>query len=87
MDYDGRLQPRKIPRLQIESFPGGNFRHAQALLEKLNEPENLEVEKVVLAFGMNSRTNKFRETTMKSVQSAVRSAKKRFPVAQIWIPR
>lgn len=76
-----------IPGLQIESFPGSNFRHAQALLEKLDEPENLEVEKVILAFGMNNRANKFRETTMKSVQGAVRSAKKRFPVAQIWIPQ
>lgn len=76
-----------IPDLQIESFPGAHFRHAHALLEKLNTPENLAVEKVVLAFGINNRANKFKETTMKSVQSAVRSIKKRFPVAEIWIPQ
>lgn len=65
-----------IPDLQIESFPGGHFRHAQALLEKLDTPENLVVEKVVLAFGIYNRANKFQETTLKSVQGAVRSLKK-----------
>lgn len=73
--------------LQIESYPGSHFRHAHALIEKSNPPEDLVVEKVVLAFGINSRGNKLRETTMKTVQGAVRAIKKKFPLAEIWVPQ
>lgn len=37
--------------LQIDCYPGSNFQHAQAMLEKLEPPGDLLVEKVVLAFG------------------------------------
>lgn len=70
----------------MESFPGSDFRHAQALMEKTVAPENLVVEKVVLSFGINSRGNKSKETTMKNVQVSVRSTKRKFPYAEIWIP-
>lgn len=73
--------------LQVESYPGSHFRHAHALIEKCDPPEDLMVEKVVLAFGINTRTNKLKETTMKTVQGAVRSAKRKFPLAEIWNPQ
>ncbi len=72
--------------LQIESFPGGHFRHGQALMEKTCPPSDLIVEKVVLSFGMNSRGNKSKETTVKNLQGAIRSTKRKFPYAEIWIP-
>lgn len=73
--------------LQIDSFPDSHFRHVHALLEKLHPSPNLAVEKVILAFGINSRHNKLKETTMKCTQGAIRTAKKRFPLAEIWIPQ
>lgn len=72
--------------VQVESFPGSHFRHAQALMEKLVPPQDLVVEKVVLSFGINSRANKCRETTVKNLQGALRSAKRKFPYAEVWIP-
>lgn len=72
--------------LQVESFPGSHFRHAQALMEKTLPPEDLVVEKVVLSFGINGRENKSKETTIKNVQGALRSTKRKFPYAEIWIP-
>lgn len=81
-----RLPVHSCEDLQIDAFPGGHFRHAQALIEKACPPREVMVEKIVLAFGINSRENKSRETTIKNLQGAVRSAKKKFPYAEVWIP-
>lgn len=72
--------------LQVDGFPGAHFRHAQALMEKTIPPPDLVVEKIVLSFGINSRASKSKETTVKNLQGALRSAKRRFPYAEIWIP-
>lgn len=72
--------------LQVDGFPGAHFRHAQALMEKTRPPPDLVVEKIILSFGINSRANKSKETTVKNLQGALRSAKRRFPYAEIWIP-
>lgn len=72
--------------LQVESFPGANFRHAEALMRKTEPPQDLVVEKVVLSFGINSRGNKPKETTVKNVQAAIRATKARFPYAEVWVP-
>lgn len=61
--------------LQIESFPGSHFRHAQALMEKTVPLQDLVVEKRVLSFGINSRSNKSKETTVKNMQGALGSTK------------
>ncbi len=71
--------------LQVESYPGSHFRHGQALMEKTLTSTLVTVEKVVLAFGINSRGNK-PDTTIKNVQGAIRSAKRKFPYAEVWIP-
>lgn len=72
--------------LQVECYPGSHFRHAQALMEKTIPSPTVTVEKVILAFGINGRENKA-ETTIKNVQGALRSTKRKFPYAQIWIPK
>lgn len=71
--------------IQIDGFPGSHFRHGQALIKKADKPPFV-VEKVVLSFGIKSRTNKLRETTVKTVQAAVRATKRKFLLAEIWIP-
>lgn len=74
------------PDLQVESFPGAHFRHGQALMEKTDPPQDLVVEKIVLSFGMNSRSNKSKETTVKNMQGALRSARRKFPYADVYVP-
>lgn len=79
-----RFPAHVLPDLQIDSFPGANFRHAQALVRKATIHSN--VEKVVLAFGLNNRNQGAKETAIKQMLGAVRAAKNRFPYSEIWIP-
>lgn len=72
------------PDLQVDSYPGANFRHAQALMEKARC--RVLVEKLVLSFGLNCRDQKVKETSIKQMQAALRTARRRFPDAAIWIP-
>ncbi|KAE8277719.1 hypothetical protein D5F01_LYC24266 [Larimichthys crocea] len=70
----------------MDSFPGAHFRHAQALMEKTAAPQDLVVEKIILSFGINGRENKCKETTVKNLQGAIRSAKRKFPYADVLVP-
>lgn len=79
-----RIPMYAIPDLQMESYPGANFRHAQSILSKASGL--VTVEKVVLSFGLNCRGQKAKETSVKQLQAAVREAKRQFPFAEIWIP-
>ena len=74
-----------LPHLQIDSFPGATFRHAESFIKRARTQPGLEVEKVILSFGINSRGNKPKETTIKNLQAAVRAVKNTFPYAQYWI--
>lgn len=44
------------------------------------------MESVILAFGLNNRSQRVKQTTVKQLQAAVRAAKIRFPQAEIWVP-
>lgn len=79
-----RIPGFSIPDLQIESYPGANFRHAQAIMEKAII--HTQVEKVVLSFGLNCRGQKAKETSIRQMQAALRTAKKQFPYSELWIP-
>lgn len=79
-----RIPMYDIPDLQIDSYPGANFRHAEALMRK--STCGVTVEKVILSFGLNHRGQKARATAVKQLQGAVRAAKKTFPYAEIWVP-
>lgn len=80
-----RMPDHFVKDLQMESYPGANFRHAQAILEKAVTETN-NVEKVILSFGINSRDQRAKETAVKQMQAALRTAKTAFPFAEIWIP-
>ena len=80
----GRFPEHVIPHLQIESFPGANFRHAQAIIS--SAISQVVVEKIVLAFGLNCRDQKVQETSFKNLRATFAAAKKKFPVAEIWFP-
>lgn len=79
-----RLPHHDCVHLQIDSYPGANFRHLGQVLDKA--VVQLLVEKVVICGGISSRGQKVKETTVKQLQNALRTAKKRFPYAEIWIP-
>lgn len=53
-----RIPGFKNPDLQIESYPGANFRHIEAILAKLTTTPM--VEKVVLSVGLNNRGQKLK---------------------------
>lgn len=73
------------PDLQIESYPGANFRHAESFIRKATVPPGLTVTNVILSFGLNSRGNKPKETTIRNLQAALRAVKSRFPYARCWV--
>lgn len=79
-----RFPPFQHQELQVDSFPGATFRHAEAILAKTEVSQ--EVQKVILSFGLNNRAQKTDQTTIKQLQRAVRMAKLAFPQAQIFIP-
>lgn len=79
-----RIPPYDIPDLQIDCYPGAGFRHAEALCKKATN--SVAVEKVVLSFGLNHRSQKAKETAVRQLQAALRAAKRKFPFAEIWVP-
>ena len=79
-----RIPPFQRGDLQVDSFPGATFHHAEAILRR-SKTSRL-VKSVILSFGLNNRDQKPRETTIKQLQGAVRAATARFPQARILVP-
>lgn len=79
-----RIPDHQFEGLQIDSFPGSTFRHAEAILARAHI--TTEVEKVVLSFGINHKAQKAKETAIKQLQRAVKKAQECFPRAGIWVP-
>ena len=80
-----RIPSFQTPDMQIESYPGATFLHAEVLMKKTKMM--IKVEKVVLSFGINNKNQKLKETAMKQLQKAVKAAKEKFPYAEIWVPQ
>ncbi|KAG7490778.1 hypothetical protein JOB18_042220 [Solea senegalensis] len=79
-----RFPPFLDQRLQVDSYPGANFRHAAALMSKaiaITPPEL-----IVLAFGVNHRSQRAHSTSVKQLQAALRATKLRFPLARVLVP-
>ncbi|GAA6073209.1 translation initiation factor IF-2-like [Tachysurus ichikawai] len=79
-----RIPAHNNKDLQIDSYPGATFRHAEAFISKANMQTTVEV--IMLAFGINHRVQKRKETGVKELQRAVKATKEKFPHASIWIP-
>ncbi|XP_070814330.1 zonadhesin, like [Chaetodon trifascialis] len=80
----GRFPPFQYQDLQIDSYPGASFLHAESILLKAISMVNVEM--VILSFGLNSRAQKPREVAIKQLRKAMVMAKRRFPEATIWVP-
>lgn len=48
--------PLTVHVLQIDSYPGGTFRHAEAMITKATSSTTME--KVILSFGLYKMSNK-----------------------------
>ena len=79
-----RLPPFQRSDLQVDSFPGATFHHAEAIFRR--SKGNRCVKSLILSFGLYNRHQKTRETTLKQLRGAVRAAAARFPDAHILIP-
>lgn len=79
-----KLPSFSAPGIQIDSFPGAKWCHAQALLEKATCDEDLET--LVLSFGLNNRSQRDKDTPVTELKKALQTAQERFPEADIYIP-
>lgn len=79
-----RITEHTYSELQIDSYPGGTFRHVESVLSRA--AVHAKVRTVVLAFGINHRNQKGKETAIKQMQRAVRAAVEKFPGAAVWVP-
>ncbi|KAG7463321.1 hypothetical protein JOB18_036345 [Solea senegalensis] len=70
--------------LQIDCYPGANFRHAGAIISKATC--TTQPEKIILAFGLNHRSQRLPPTSVKQLQAALRATKLRFPDARVMVP-
>lgn len=70
--------------VQIDSYPGANFLHAESLLKKARA--HCAVNNIILSFGINSRSAKIKETVTKQIQRALKAARDKFPFARVLIP-
>ncbi|MGL4645672.1 MAG: hypothetical protein ACRCVL_00930, partial [Cetobacterium sp.] len=80
----GRIIEYHFEDLQIDSYPGATFRHAENII--LKAQVHVKVELVILAFGINHRNQKVQETAVKQTQRALKAARDRFPGAVVKIP-
>lgn len=70
--------------VQIDSFPGAKWYHAQTILEKATC--EVDVETLVLSFGLNNRSQRDKNTPIIELKKALKTAEEKFPEADIYIP-
>lgn len=78
-----RIPEHCFENLQIDSYPRARFRQAEAIISKAHI--HTEVEKVFLAFGINNKSQKFKETAVQ-LQRAIKMAHDKVPKARVWVP-
>jgi len=79
-----RMPPFAAHDVQIDSFPGAKWFHAEALLEKATF--NTTLEKLILSFGLNNRSQKDKKMPVLEMERTLKVAQQRFPEAEIYIP-
>lgn len=78
-----RIPTQTESNIQIESYPGATFKHAEALLARTTVSK--DVERVILSFGINSKYQK-ETTTAPELKKAIKMAEIAFPEARILVP-
>lgn len=79
-----RLPPFADDSLQIDSFPGAKWWHAENLLERATT--DTSVTTLVLSFGINNRSQRDKNVPILELKRALRAAREKFPEADIFVP-
>lgn len=79
-----RIPSFKNSNLQIDSFPGATFRHGEQIISKATV--STPVNRLILSFGINHRSQATLITPIKELQGILRAARSKFPSADIWVP-
>ena len=79
-----RLDSHDFDDLQIDSYPGGTFLSVKHIM--MGASYTVPPQTVVLAFGINSRQNDTKATTVKQLQTALRETRRVFPSARVVVP-
>lgn len=79
-----RMVQHNIQNLQIDSYPGASFVHTESLITR--STSTCIVDTIVLAFGLNNRNSKVKETTVKLIQKTLRATREKYPGSKIYIP-
>ncbi|XP_047227504.1 uncharacterized protein LOC124871921 [Girardinichthys multiradiatus] len=79
-----RFPQFEAENLQVDGFPGARWRHAEALLRKAMV--DCPVEKIILSFGINNRSQRDKRSTIREIKNTLTVANIRFPQATIYIP-
>ncbi|XP_019897156.3 uncharacterized protein LOC105009030 isoform X2 [Esox lucius] len=75
-----RIPPFTYQYIQIDSYPGATFRHAESILAKSQASPT--VQKLILAFGINNKAQSPEKTSIRQLQGAIRMATRACPNAQ-----
>lgn len=73
----GLIPPYVAEGVQIDSFPGARWGHAEILLDKADS--DTSVEKLVLSFGLNNRRQRDKNAPITELRRALRQHKKNSP--------
>ncbi|XDV21791.1 hypothetical protein PO909_026811 [Leuciscus waleckii] len=79
-----RFPASNCPDLQIESYPGAKIHHAGTLIEKA--VFETMPDKMIVAFGLNNRQQRYRMTATTETQKVYAIIKKRIPGTEILFP-
>lgn len=79
-----RVPPYAADGVQIDSFPGAKWCHAETLVEKATS--ETKVTNLILSFGLNNRSQRDKNTAVTELKRALRAAQEKFPGADIRIP-
>lgn len=79
-----RVPPYAADGVQIDSFPGVKWCHAETLLEKATSETS--VTNLILSFGLNNRSQRDKTVAVTELKRALRAARVKFPDADIRIP-
>ncbi|XP_023805360.1 altered inheritance of mitochondria protein 3-like [Oryzias latipes] len=79
-----RLPPFKGGNVQLDSFPGARWHHAEFLLKTATFQTEPEV--LLLSFGLNNRSQRDKKAPVKEMIKALTVAGQRFPDATILVP-
>lgn len=79
-----KLPPFAADCLQIDSFPGAKWWHAENILQKATT--DTTVTSLILSFGINNRSQRDKNVPILELKRVLKAARDKFPEADIYVP-